>query len=144
MNYPVYKKSNEDIYKDYVDPNRRDFQNLNCHTLINRLNNGDMSALSILRKIEVLGIISNSIYLHPKSILEIISLHSRSNENIYSDYENTKSEKLKSRDCKILIYRSLEGDKDALEKLKLVALDETIGSLSSRQANNALDEMNNQ
>lgn len=142
MNYPAYEKTNEDIYKDYVNPDRKDFQNLNCHILINRLNKGDMSALEVLRKIGVLGAMNSSIYSHPKTFLGIVELYSRSNEDIYNEYAIAENIEAKTRDCNILIYRALDGDNEAFEKLKLVALDEIISTSYSRQANNALDKMN--
>ena len=142
MNKRAYQKSNEDIYRDYVDLNRKDFQNMNCHILMNRLNNGDISALETLRKIEVVSMLSDSKYSQPINFPDIMELYYRSNQQVYNDYESTESLKIKTRDCNLIIYRSLNGDKDALEKLKLMALDELIGVLRLTQASDALASMN--
>ncbi len=141
MNYPVYEKSNKDVFRDYIDPSKRDSQNLNCHILINRLNNGDMSVLEFLRKIYVIQTLDSSDHPYPKDTLEVINWYDRSNEDVYSDYENTENKKYKYRNCNILIDRAVNGDNEALEKLRLVALDEVIDGSSSNQASNALNEM---
>ena len=141
MNYPVYEKSNKDVFEDYIDPSKRDFQNLNCHILINRLNNGDMSALEFLRKIYVIQTLSSSHYSCPQNTLEVINWYDRSNEDVYSDYEGTKNKKRKDRNCNILIDRAVNGDNEALEKLTLAAMDEVIDGLGSNQAGNALTEI---
>lgn len=141
MNYPVYEKSNKDVFEDYIDLSKRDFQNLNCHILINRLNNGDMSALKFLRKIYVIQTLSSSHYSYPENILEVINWYDRSNEDVYSDYEDTENKKHKYRNCNILIDRAVNGDNEALEKLKLAAMDEVIDGLGSNQVGNALIEI---
>lgn len=137
----VYQRSNEDLYNIYLDPNESNFQHMNCRTLINRLNNGDMAALEVLQKIQVISILDSSTYTTPKSVLETIEIYTRSNENIYKDYENSKNISSKTRDCNIFIYRSRHGDKEAHDKLLLIALDELIDSSDSKQASDALSKM---
>lgn len=135
------ERSNEDLFKEYSDPSKRNYQHMNCNTLMFRLSKGDLSALGLLKKISALGIINSSIYTYPSTLLEVIELYSRSNKQLYYDYENAKDIESRTRYCNILIYRSQKGVEDALQYLKLLALDEIIGTSSSRQAQKALDKM---
>lgn len=115
------KRSNEELFKEYLDPNKCNYQRMNCDTLITRLGNGDLSALEILKRISILGL-GSSIYSYPPTLTDVIKLHIRSNEQICYDYENTKNVESRNIDYKILVYRSKNGDEDADQRLKLINL----------------------
>lgn len=119
------KRSNEELFKGYLDPNQCNYQHMNCYTLMNRLSNGDLSALEILKKISILGL-GSSTYSYPPTLTDVIKLHIRSNEQICYDYENTKNVESKNIDYKILVYRSKNGDEDADQQLKLIELDKIL------------------
>ena len=119
------KRSNEDLLKEYSDPSKCDYQHMNCYTLISRLDMGDLSALEVLKRIHVLGLLSST-YSYPSTLIDVLELHNRSNEQVSYDYENAKDVESKNRDYKILVYRSKNGDEDADQQLKLIELDKIL------------------